>query len=474
MSTYTFAAIDPRPAHRAAMLALLASTPTLGIEVTETELASACSLGNIDPQHGHDRGALMSPGAFPAGYVREGCMAAIDVACGCALPAVGATLATIRPDLDSVGSMAVLVLRALGLVDFAVPTSVSSAVWHRVCDISSADSYRPGPWAPRLLPTVHRLFNADENAEPADGRRSLAHLGAICSPRQGQTTITIEERVAVMACWLLWGDDRAAWVADQQTQAADHAQPIVAEIGVRIGKACGILGSDPWRAHHFWARLETARQTVEASRRALAEELARPGAIRVECRHCGSPMEQDLRASHACADGCVPGLAQLRLSHAGALGAGYCLAPVVVAFDQAVPGKVTIAAAEDGRVDFGRLKSALNEAEGMAAARHSPVMTSAPLPTGTTLHTLGAAIDAAVVERPDLSGWMVTRKMVVSGATLIEITTIGGFAPGGEIRSAPIPQWGGPRNLLGSPQGTGTRLSEAEIVGLVRAAMVAP
>jgi hypothetical protein len=450
------------------MLALLASTPTLGIEVTEAELASACSLGNIDPQHGHDSGALLSPGAFPAGYVREGCMAAIDVACGCALPAVGATLATIRPDLDSVGSMAVLVLRALGLVDFAVPTSVSSAVWHRVCDISSADSYRPGPWAPRPLLTVHRLFNDDENAEPADGRRSIAHLGAICSPRQGQQAYALDVRVATMACWLLGGD-----AADLRPERANDPDADAHSTAREIGRACGVEG---WSADKARMAITDARATVEASRLALAQELARPGAIDVQCLAAytcegGQHWDEASRSHYACTR---PHLAIVRVSHAGALGAGYCLAPVAVAFDQAVPGKVTIATAEDGHVDFGRLKSALNEAEGMAAARHSPVMTSAPLPTGTTLHTLGAAIDAAVVERPDLSGWMVTRKMVVSGATLIEITTIGGFAPGGEIRSAPIPQWGGPRNLLGSPQGTGTRLSEAEIVGLVRAAMVAP
>ena len=91
----------------------------------------------------------------------------------------------------------------------------------------------------------------------------------------------------------------------------------------------------------------------------------------------------------------------MRVSHAGALGAGYCLAPVVVAFDQAVPGKVTIAAAEDGRADFAALRTVLNAAEG---------------------------------------------------------------AVGGS------PTWGGPRNLLGSPQGVGTHLSEDRIVELVMAA----
>lgn len=458
---YTFAIIDPRPAQRAATLALLASAPTLGIEVTDAALADACGLGNIDPQHGHDRGALLPIGAFPVGYVREGCMAAIDVACGIALPPAGTVMATIRPDLDSVGAMAVLVLRALGLVDFTVPNPLATAAWSRVCDISSADGYRPGPWAPRPLPSGHRLFSADENAEPVDGRRSLAHLGAICSPRQGQTALPIDERVAVMACWLLFGDPSGA------RYFADDIRP-----AQRIYDACGVR---PMHVGGYAAdaarRIIEARTTVEDSRRALAAEVAKPGALRAECRHCGSPMEQDLRASRACANGCVPGLAQVRVSHAGALGAGYCLAPVVVAFDAAISGKVTIAAAEDGHVDFAALRGALNAAEGMATARRAPAMDGASLPSGTTLHTLGVPSDAPVVDRPDLSGSMVTRRMVVHAATLIETARIGGFAPGYEIRCAPIPQWGGPRNLLGSPQGDGTRLSEAEIVGLVREAM---
>ena len=467
-AVYTFLAIDSRPAQRAAMLALLASAPTLGIEVTDAAIADACALGNIDPQHGHDRGALLPTGAFPAGYVREGCMAAIDMACGIALPSSGTVLATIRPDLDSVGAMAVLVLRALGLVDFAVPTPVSSAVWRRVCDISSADSYRPGPWAPRPLPTVHRLFNADENAEPADGRRSLAHLGAICSPRHGQTAYALGVRVATMACWLLGGD-----AADLRPERANDPDADAHSTAAEIGRACGVEG---WSADKARMAITDARATVEASRLALAEELARPGAIDVTCPLAypcedGQHWDEASRVRVECA---ATHLAIVRASHAGALGAGYCLAPVVVAFDQATPGKVTIAAAEDGRVDFAALRVALNAAEGRAAVANSPTLEILGIAAETDRHSLralGVPEGAEWTPRPDLSGTMVTVKMLHDRGRLIESVTISGSAPGYELRVIGIPQWGGPRNLLGSPQGDGTRLSEAEIVEAVRAAL---
>lgn len=60
---------------------------TLGIEVTVPALAARCGLRNIDPQH---------TGGDPQ-------HAAIEVCLEAPLPPDGATLVTIRPDLDSVG-----------------------------------------------------------------------------------------------------------------------------------------------------------------------------------------------------------------------------------------------------------------------------------------------------------------------------------------------------------------------------------
>lgn len=91
---YNFAALDPRTSNED----ILSSGPgVFGIEVTVPALADRCTLGNLDPQHagGED---------IPA------CVAALD----CEVPPDGTTLATIRPDADSVTAMAVLQLRSAG------------------------------------------------------------------------------------------------------------------------------------------------------------------------------------------------------------------------------------------------------------------------------------------------------------------------------------------------------------------------
>lgn len=71
---------------------------TLGIEVTSVPLAVRCGLGNIDPQH--------------SGQMNS---SAIEDALTYALPPDGSRLVTIRPDKDSLGAMAVLLIRLFGM-----------------------------------------------------------------------------------------------------------------------------------------------------------------------------------------------------------------------------------------------------------------------------------------------------------------------------------------------------------------------
>lgn len=402
---FTFIALDARAASRAATLALLAERPTLGIEVTDTDLASACQLGNIDPQHGHHQ----SWTGWPAHVKGEAAILfALRLPLGLVEP--GAVLATVRPDLDSVGAMAVMVLRSA--CGFAAPyvghqspldpgrvNAVDIGVTERIEVIARADSFRPGPWAPRPIPTPENLWPLAERQEAADGHRALAHIAAICSPRPGQPSLPLEERVAIVACWIMWGDPIEPGFGESPGPDS-WANPARKHDEWAILKACG--ANPAMSAPVLASNVVTSRRVVDSSRASLAAELAKSGAVKVLCRGCGGEVDHDLRASQRCAEGCSPGYAIVRVSHAGALGAGYCLAPAVVAFDQANPGKVTIAAAEDGRVDFARLRGALNDAETLAG--------------------------------------------------------------GG-------PTWGGPRNLLGSPQGDGTRLSEATILRLVEASL---
>jgi hypothetical protein len=118
---YRYALLDPRAA-AAAQLPRLGRT-TLGIEVTLPALAAACGLGNIDPQHG------------PGGDVRTAIEAALDWP----MPPPGTLLVTIRPDLDSIGAMAVLGMRGAGEV-------FGPEVRARIDQIARADRHDHGAW----------------------------------------------------------------------------------------------------------------------------------------------------------------------------------------------------------------------------------------------------------------------------------------------------------------------------------------
>ena len=72
---------------------------TLGIEVTNSQLAENCGLGNIDPQHTQRDHYDNDPPA------------AIEAALDCELPKPGSEIITVKPDMDSLGAMAVLLLR---------------------------------------------------------------------------------------------------------------------------------------------------------------------------------------------------------------------------------------------------------------------------------------------------------------------------------------------------------------------------
>jgi len=398
---------------------------TLGIEITDPAVAAACGLGNIDPQHGHDR--FKRDWTPDRSVAAEHPRAAIEAVYGCSeliwsdyhtdcggwpvgwhhwLPPSDATLATTRPDVDSVGAMAAYVIERLvcpssdrqSLVNEAYTESVRA----RVRTIAEVDSFRAGPWAPKPLPTPEQPWTP--GPAPADGTQSIAHLGAICSPRPGQAALPLNERVAIMACWLLWGDGHGVIASDDGVTNWPLADAVL--------DACGCRRTIFW----VYEQIDRARAAVLDSRVSLAREARRSGAVELYfAQHpcgtynIGSHVNDDgtgHTTCYECGETISPTVAIVRVSHAGALGLGYCLAPVVLAFDQAVPGKVTICEYGDDerRVDWDALKRSLNARE----------------------------VDA------------------------------GGVAG-----------WGGPRKLLGSPQAGGTKLDERTIVEIVRCSMFA-
>lgn len=422
---YRFIALDPR--RDVSQLSPDEWALTLGVEVTVPVLADACGRGSIDPQHGCSRGAVWV--AFD-GHGQAAIGVARDVI---EVPRAGLTLATIRRDVDSLGAMAVFVLRSIGLPGGAW----SPDAWARIALIAERDAFVPGAaWAPRPLPTIANPWPM--TAAPVSETKSLAPLGVICSPFRGQTELPLAERVAIVACWLLWGEPTSIVPSDHAPLCARRCWTREAEdytIADQIAAACGVT-TENGGTTDVGATLRSvyldARARATAARLTLARAVE-SGEVKIRVMLDGPPVGgpyyegdgtiitmHEYEAEHSYT-GRLAKVAVVESAHVGAMGLGYCVAPVVVAM---MPGeeharKVTIAAWRPGLVDFAALRERLNEAEvvelGQMGLDHG---------TGTQ---------------------------------------------GQRVREG---GWGGGATILGSPQGDGTVLSLNELARLVRASMV--
>ncbi len=180
---------------------------TLGIEITEPELAAACGLGNLDPQHG------------PGGDGRAAVKAALDHP----LPPPGARLVTLRPDPDAFGAMAVLTLRAKGVV-------LGDEIRRRVERIARADRFDRGPWPGRRpLPTdvaeLERLLFPDPE---------VAALAACCA----DGSLTPAARVAALERWLLGEAPEAVW-CERVRARAERLWQALQEGRIALDEAAG-------------------------------------------------------------------------------------------------------------------------------------------------------------------------------------------------------------------------------------------
>lgn len=330
---------------------------TLGIEITDPVIAARCELGNIDGQHGaidtprewEGKAAIEIAVEYPHQCISNytawasmcgGCdQPKNSPYCECAAAAGRYSdrhpiaLATSRPDVDSIGAMAILVLHSLGLENVINLELVAT--------IAKADSFRPGgEWERRPLPMLDNPWPSGANS--VDSTQGIAHFGMICSPRRGDLSdpkrlghriwdqdAGLAFRVFVMACALIGIESWA--LPDEHGPFGEDAKKCS-----NIAAACGIGAS--------WVdaldTLNQSKQDILESRRALVRASFRPGAI-----------EEHI------------GFVVVRVAHAGALGLGYCVAPVVIAFDQSVSGKVTIAAYDLQYLDVDGLKRRLNELE---------------------------------------------------------------------------------------------------------------
>ena len=205
LDAYAYGLLDPRAGAAGENLRLLGAG-TLGIEVTVPELARGCGLGNIDPQHGG--------GCTARASAIETCLTAPP-------PTAGATLVTVRPDLDAFGAMAMLAYRrADGTPD--------SAMRARVNRVARADRFDHGPWpGPLPLPATLEEFACVTNQDPA----LVAVNGAMFDRER-----TVRERVGLAAGWLETGAEPAGY----RERWATHAEALVA------GLASGAVSVEEW------------------------------------------------------------------------------------------------------------------------------------------------------------------------------------------------------------------------------------
>lgn len=393
---------------------------TLGIEITDKAIAARCGLGNIDGQHGtgdcsYD-GEIVAELLTGDRYAPECASfgAAIAIALAVYIPRTDTTLATTRADVDSIGAMAVLVLRVLGLainVEF-------------VKTIATADSFRVDEWSPRPLPT-------EENPWPTgtttvDATQSLAAFGMICSPRPNDRTrsLTLAQRVFLMAVRLATIDalvafGKAAPYVKEYRQLSDSSRG-----ELRLAEMLGVHPLFDGRTAVGY--IGGLHNEAHKTRQALARAAHEPGAVTIRDLWCQSIDERPMShrgpfASEADAVVEIESMdlsadrdmytvghskfVEVRVAHAGALSLGYCLAPVVVAFDQSNKGKVTIAAYTDGHLDAVGLTAELSQLE--EAAGGSPKwggpknMCCSPSHVGTRLaeETISDAVSRFVVRR---------------------------------------------------------------------------
>lgn len=229
---YQFAMLDPRniPAAAEANDKTFAN-PVYGIEVTVPALAKRCAF-NLDPQHsGGDANR-----------------AAIEDALTTELPTEGSTLATVRADLDAVGAMAVISLRARGEISYGRIPGVYGAtpviteeedhsgimipifnenrefeafqereeILMRLNLVATADKFARGDYTgPKPLPTRDNPWS--EETATAESSRPLAAIAAAIMDFK----VPMADRVSTMERWLLTGEEPARYRTQVEKERLD-------------------------------------------------------------------------------------------------------------------------------------------------------------------------------------------------------------------------------------------------------------
>ncbi|MDO8183931.1 MAG: hypothetical protein Q7T49_03040 [bacterium] len=236
---YQFALFDPRPQGVEANDKVFAD-PVYGIEVTVPALAKRCAF-NLDPQHsGGDANR-----------------AAIEDALMTELPAEGSTLATVRADLDAVGSMAIFNLRAKG-------ESLESAM-ERIALVVAADKFARGGYSgPKRLPTRSNPW--DESSATAESSRPLATIAAAIMDFK----VPLAGRVSTMEKWLLTGEEPKQYRDFVEKERLDMITALeTGQIKVKVvevtGAEEGLDHEDPFCTHPHVRTIAVVESTHRAA-----------------------------------------------------------------------------------------------------------------------------------------------------------------------------------------------------------------
>lgn len=434
---------------------------TLGIEITDPAVAAQCKLGNLDGQH-------VTRDDWMAGLAAIEIAKRVDLDASLAgqagpprpgsnLPTLirsTTTLATTRPDVDSVGAMAVLVLRALKI---AIDGEF-------VRTVAKADSFRAGAWSPAPLPT-------EENPWPTgtttvDSTQSLAGFGMICSPRPTDRAraLSLAQRVFLMAIRIAKTDSLCEFGrhADYTLEFPNLSDSSRGDI-----RLADTLGVDPLvDGRAPVAYIAGVHNEAHTARQALARAAREPGALEVvlSATDGGMPPRLDVVHVNQFASEHLAGwpgrtaVAEVRVAHAGALSLGYCLAPVVVAFDQAA----TKWFVEEWRGELGWRPP-------FGASPASDEKHRKPCDSYSAAERLSWEFSEELqsIGSPAPTTRVVSRSSKVTIAAYADghLDAAGLTAELNRLEEAAggSPKWGGPRNMCCSPSHVGTRLADETI-----------
>ncbi|MSU55171.1 MAG: hypothetical protein EXS46_01360 [Candidatus Taylorbacteria bacterium] len=194
---YQFGLIDPRSIPEAKVAnEKLFENPygVLGIEVTIPAYAEKCTLGNIDPQHSDGNVDL----------------AAIEVAQTLEVPPSGASMVTVRADIDALGAMALLKHRASG-------GEVTSEMIARIQNIASSDKFARGGWPGKTdLPSKEQPW-------PKSGSASETESLAAIAARVMDFKAPLADRMKSVEEYLTTGTEPAGYREKVEAERADMA-----------------------------------------------------------------------------------------------------------------------------------------------------------------------------------------------------------------------------------------------------------